>query len=90
MVRLPEIVYLLCALTSITCAILLLRGYLRSRARILLWSTVSFAFLAINNSLLFLDLVILPGPAYDLRPLRDLSALIAGAVLVYGLIWDSD
>jgi hypothetical protein len=89
-VRLPEIIYLLCALTSITCAALLLRGYLRSRAKILLWSTASFIFLAANNILLFLDLVILPGPDHDLWPLRDLSALIAGAVLVFGLIWDSD
>jgi hypothetical protein len=89
-VRLPEMIYLLCALTSITCALLLARGYFRSRARILLWSTVSFAFLAANNILLFIDLVLLPGPANDLTPLRDLTSVIAGAVLVYGLICDSD
>ncbi|HVT82005.1 MAG TPA: DUF5985 family protein, partial [Phycisphaerae bacterium] len=42
-------IYLLCALTSLACAILLARGYLRSRAKILLWSGLCFALLAINN-----------------------------------------
>ena len=31
------LVYALCALTSLACAVLLLRGYLSSRARLLLW-----------------------------------------------------
>ena len=35
-------VYVLCALTSLGCAVLLVRGYLESRARLLLWSSVSF------------------------------------------------
>ena len=32
------VVYLLCFLASVLCALLLLRGYQRSRARLLLWS----------------------------------------------------
>ena len=88
MTHIPEIVYLLCALASLACAILLARGYFRSKARILLWSTLSFVFLALNNLLLFLDLVVLP--TVDLSPLRDLTGLIALAVLVFGLLWDAD
>jgi hypothetical protein len=90
MAHLAEMVYLLCAVTSIVCAVLLARGYARSRARILLWSTMSFCFFALNNILLFVDLVIFPGPQHDLSPLRDITALLAGMVLVYGLIWDAD
>jgi hypothetical protein len=84
-----EWVYVLCALASLACAVLLARGYFKSRARILLWSTLSFALLALNNVLLFIDLVVLPNTV-DLSPLRDLSALLAMAVLVFGLLWDAD
>ena len=37
-----ETVYILCALTCMACAVLLLRGYRRSRARFLLWSSICF------------------------------------------------
>ena len=36
------VVYLLCALTSLGCALLLLAAYRRERARLLLWSCVCF------------------------------------------------
>jgi hypothetical protein len=84
-----ETVYILCALTSIACAALLLRGYARSRTRLLLWSSLCFVGLALNNVLLFLDKVVFAhGP--DLTLYRSLTALAALLVLVYGLIWDSD
>ena len=51
-------VYALCALTSLVCAWLLLRAYQRQRTRLLLWSSVSFAGLALNNVLLFIDLIL--------------------------------
>lgn len=35
-------VYVLRALTTLVCAILLTRGYIRSRARLLLWSALCF------------------------------------------------
>ena len=88
MMHAAEIVYMLCALTSLACAILLARGYRPSRARILLWSTVCFVLLALNNLLLFLDLVIFP--AVDLTPLRDLTGVFGVGILVVGLIWDAD
>ncbi len=82
-----QIVYILCALTSLTCAVLLIRGYLRSRVRLLLWSSLCFVGLAVNNVLLYIDLVILPD--VDLSMMRDLSAFLGLALLLYGLIWDA-
>jgi hypothetical protein len=84
----PEITYVLCAATSILCAALLLRGYLRSRSRLLMWSTLCFIGLAINNILLFVDLVILPD-SVDLRIVRSGSALISLLLMVAGLIWEA-
>jgi hypothetical protein len=51
-----NLVYLLCAATSIVCAILLIRGYRRARERLLLWSGACFIGLALNNVLLVIDL----------------------------------
>lgn len=82
-----EAVYILCALASMTCSALLLRTYLRSRARLLLWSSLCFIGLALNNILLFLDLVIVPDT--DLSILRGLVALASVALLNFGLIWES-
>jgi hypothetical protein len=38
-------VYILGALTTLVCAILLTRGYMRSRAKLLLWSALWFCSL---------------------------------------------
>jgi hypothetical protein len=84
----PEIVYVLCALTSVLCAGLLLRSYRANRSRLLLWSTLCFIGLALNNILLFVDLVV-AGPDVDLRLFRSFSALIGLATLVIGLVWES-
>ena len=51
-----ELIYVLCAVTSTLCAVLLTRSYLRTRSRLLLWSALAFVGLAINNILLFIDL----------------------------------
>lgn len=83
-----DAVYLLCAVTSLACAGLLLRGYLRSRVRLLLWSSLCFVGLALNNVLLVLDLVILPES--DLSLLRNLPALVGLALLVFGLVWEAE
>ena len=84
-----EAVYLLCAVTSLACGILLLRGYARSRARFLLWSSLCFAGLAVNNILLFIDKVLLPEKDY-LAEWRTGAALVGLALLLYGLIWDAE
>jgi hypothetical protein len=91
---LPKIVYILCAATSLFCAVMLARGYWRSGARLLLWSTLCFAALFINNILLLIDKVALPdetelfGLQFPL--LRSIFAFLGLAVLLFGLIWDSD
>lgn len=81
-----EAVYLLCALTSAGCAAALLRTYLRRRSAILLWSSLCFVGLALNNALLFVDLVALP--AVDLSLARSTIGALAVVVLVVGLAWN--
>lgn len=83
-----EAVYILCALTSILCAVLLLRGYRATRTRLLFWASLCFGFLAINNVILYFDLVILP-PQIDLFWYRNAAALIGMLMLVFGLTWES-
>jgi hypothetical protein len=82
------VVYVLCALTSLICAVLLARGYRRSHARLLFWSSLCFFGLFLNNSLLFVDLVLLPD--IDLSIVRELPALVGIALLLYGLIWEGE
>lgn len=84
-----EVVYILCMLTSAGCAYLLLQSFLRTRTRLLLWSSVCFIGLAANNALLFVDLVITPdGPSFVIW--RNVIALAALSTLVYGLVMDAD
>jgi len=83
-----SLVYLLCAITSLICASLLLRSYLANRTPLLFWSSLCFVGLALNNILLFIDLVIVP--TIDLSFYRAVCALIAVLVLVFGLIWDNE
>ncbi|HEV7178623.1 MAG TPA: DUF5985 family protein [Candidatus Baltobacteraceae bacterium] len=83
-----EGVYLLCTLTSLLCAILLTRAYLRSHVPLLFWSAVCFYAFTINNALVFIDLVILPSN-YDLSPVRAIPAAIGVLLLCYGLIRES-
>jgi hypothetical protein len=82
-----EAVYILCALTSLACSVLLLRAYGRSRLRLLLWSGLCFVALAISNLVLFLDLVVVP--SVDLSLVRSTLGLLGVATLLYGLIWDA-
>ena len=84
-----EAVYVLCAATCVACAVLLIRGYVRSRTRFLLWSSLCFIGLATNNVLLFVDKVLLPDQEI-LAEWRSASALIGLALLVFGLVWDAE
>jgi hypothetical protein len=81
-------VYLLCLLTSAACAWLLVRSYLKSRTKLLLWSAACFVMLALNNLFVVADVVVLPG--FDLTLLRSLSALAGVGLLLYGLISELD
>jgi hypothetical protein len=81
-------VFVLCALTSASCALLLLRGYGRSGARLLLWSGLCFVGLALNNALLVVDRIVLP--QIDLSLWRQLPATAGILLLIYGLVWDTE
>lgn len=81
------LVYALCGLTSIACAVLLLRGYVGSRARLLLWGGLCFVGLAVNNVLLFVDMRIVP--EVDLSVWRSLPTLVGLMLLIYGLVWET-
>lgn len=83
-----EAIYLLCALTSVICAVLLLRGFRRTGVRFLFWSSVCFLGLAVNNLLLLVDLVLLVREV-DLAMERAVAALLGMAALVFGLIAES-
>ncbi|THD77176.1 MAG: hypothetical protein E7812_14595 [Phenylobacterium sp.] len=82
----PAAVYLLCLLTSTVCAGVLLRAYLRERSRLLLWTAVSFGFFALNNLALVADEVVFP--TADLLLIRQITAILAVGVLLYGFIWE--
>ena len=83
---LATLVYFLCFLTSSACALLLGRSYRRTGARVLLWSSLCFMFLALNNLMLVVDMRLLPD--IDLRVWRLLLALAGIGTLLFGFIWD--
>jgi hypothetical protein len=85
---LATIVYVLCASTSFACALLLVRGYRRSGARLLLWSSLCFLGLAMQNSLLLVDLVLVPD--VDLSLFRDASGLVGVCILLFALILEGE
>lgn len=80
-------VYVLCAVASFVCAVLLARGWYLSRSRLLLWSALCFTLLTANNVLLVADRLIWTGT--DLSLARGATGLAGLAVLVVGLVWDS-
>jgi len=82
------VIYGLCTLTALLCAVLLLQAYRRSRYRLLLWSGLCFTGLTLNNLMLMLDKLVFP--VVDLSLLRTSIALVAMAVLLYGLIWEAE
>lgn len=85
---LASLVYLLGALVTALCAVLLLRGYARMRSRLLLWSGLCFIGLTISNGLLFVDMRVLP--EQDLYMWRLITAAAAMLLLVYGLVFESE
>jgi hypothetical protein len=82
-----KLVYILCALTSIGCAGLLIRAYGRKPTRLLLWSGIGFSALAASNILLVADLVIFPD--LDLMLWRNLATLAGLISLMYGLVGET-
>jgi hypothetical protein len=83
----PGVVYLLCAATSLLCAILLFRGYARTGVRLLFWSGLCFSCLMLDNLMLYIDVVVVPD--VSLVVWRKIPGLIALLLLLFGLIWES-
>lgn len=83
-----ESIYILCALTSILCAVLLYRGYRANRTRLLFWASLAFLLFAVDNVVLYIDLVILP-VLPDLFWYRTGVALAGMLLLVFGLVWET-
>lgn len=83
-----EAVYILCFMASVACATLLLRGYKRDRAKLLLWSGLCFAALALNNAVLVVDMMVLPDIDFGGALCRASLSALAGSLLLVGLIWE--
>ena len=81
-------IYLLCTLTSLACAWLLLGSYRRTGHRLLFWSGLCFSLMTVNNLLLMADKLVFA--TVELLPLRLVTALMAVALLLYGLIYEKD
>jgi len=79
-------IYALCALTSLVCAVLLLRGYRDSRYRLLFWAGLCCVGLTINNLLMVTDKVFFAQE--NMLTVRLAASLIAVGLLLYGLIFD--
>lgn len=84
----PAAVYTLCFLTSSACAVLLARSYARSRARLLLWSSFCFLFLALNNLAVIVDLLLIREISFQL--LRVALSLTGVMLLLFGLVWEAE
>ncbi|HME20096.1 MAG TPA: DUF5985 family protein [Acetobacteraceae bacterium] len=85
--QLEAVIYLMCVATSVLCAYLLARAYRRSRTKLLIWSALCFALLAVNNLVVAADVLLLP--TIDLTVLRLATSLAAVAVLLFGFIWEA-
>lgn len=87
MTKMIKAIYMLCGLTSLGCAILLIRQYLRTRGQLLMLSSIFFLTQAVANIVLFFDLVVVPD--IDLSPLRSLITITGLVFFLIGLIWEA-
>jgi hypothetical protein len=79
-----RMVFLLCALTSLFCAIMLFRSYARRPVRLVLWSGLCFLCFFLSNVVLFVDRFVVP--AIDLSFAHIGLTLTGLVLLVQGLI----
>jgi hypothetical protein len=86
--KMAELVHVICGILSVACAVLLLRNYRRTRSRLLLWTSLSFAFLALNNVFVFADLIVFADVELGGRIVRNGLNSLAGGVMLFGLIWE--
>jgi hypothetical protein len=79
-------VYILSALISLACAVLLLRSFVAARRGLLFWAGLCFVGLTLNNAMLFVDKILITD--VDLSVWRTLPALAGTLALVFGLLWE--
>ncbi len=84
----PGTIYVLGVATCLACTLLLARGYLRTRVRLLMWCCVFFAALTVDNLVLFFDLSVFP--QIDLAPWRNSATFFGLASMIFGLAWEGD
>ena len=82
----PQTAYAIGVLTSILCAFLLIRSYLVQRTPLLLWCSLCFVGLCVNNVILFADLFIVRDVSLELW--RNVTALVSLCLMLIGLIWE--
>ena len=80
-----QIVYILTALTSLLCALMLWRAYRASGVPLLFWSALCFLGFTVTNMLLIVDLVAVP--QISLAAVRAAGSLVSVGLLLYGLIF---
>lgn len=79
-------IFALSAITALLCCLLLLRGYMRNRVRLLFWAGVCFFALALENVVLIIN----EYTTADLTVFRLLVPLVGLLALLYGLLWEAD
>lgn len=83
-----NMIYLLCAVTALACAVLVLRSYRLTRHRLLLWCGLCFSGMFLTNLLLIIDRLVVPET--DLSTVRLCAGLVALLPLLYGLVWEGE
>ena len=78
----PGLVYLLCAGTSLACALLLLRGSITKGNRLLFWSSLCFFAMTANNLLLYINFIVLPN--VDILIVARLTAVLGVTTTLAG------
>lgn len=84
----PTLVYGLCMVTAMMCAVLLLQAYRKSGYRLLLWVGMFFCVATANNLLLIVDKLAVPHA--DLTVYRYSVALLGICLLLPGLVFEKE
>jgi hypothetical protein len=82
-----QTVYILCAVTCLSCTGLLFRSYRQSAGQLVFWSGLCFLMLTVSNALIFVDLVLMP--QISLATFRLILTFTGLTLLLYGLIRES-
>jgi hypothetical protein len=83
----PGLVFVLCMITSLISGLLLWRAARGPTHRLLRWCAVFFFGMAVNNAILFFDVVVVRH--IDLSLSANVVAFISVFALLYALIWEA-